>query len=190
MRKRVHPGFAIILGVALIAVASPAHALTFDFSYSALDGSFSGQGDFITGSTSSPYLVTGVTGTAINGNASSVIAGTSTFASADNLLFFPTQPYIDFFGISFATVGSGAFNLYFNNVEFNGYGVLRQSSDPTGMSAGTEVRLNVSATPLPASLPLFAGGLAAIGLLLWRRRRNSATATAICEQRPYEIQCA
>src|SRR5258708_36363300 len=96
MRNRVWFWLANMLGVAFLAVTSPAHAITFDFSYSALDGSFSGHGDFITGKIGSPYLVTGVTGTAINGNASSSITGVSTFASADNLLFFPGQPHTDF----------------------------------------------------------------------------------------------
>jgi hypothetical protein len=31
--------------------------------------------------------------------------------------------------------------------------------------------------PLPAALPLFAGGLGALGLLGWRRKRKAAAAT-------------
>jgi hypothetical protein len=189
MRKRLYFGLANVIGAAFLSVTSPAQATTFDFFYSALDGSFSGHGDFITGSAGSPYRVTGVTGTAITGDASSSITGTSTFASADNLLYFPGQPYTDISGISFATVGSGAFNLYFNNVEFNGYGVIRESLDPGGTGAGTQVRLNVSATPLPESLPLLASGLGAISLLLWRRRRNKS-ADVSCQRRPGEIQLA
>jgi hypothetical protein len=34
----------------------------------------------------------------------------------------------------------------------------------------------VSSTPLPAALPLFAGGLGALGLLGWRRKRKAVTA--------------
>jgi hypothetical protein len=180
MRKRVCSELAGIFAATVLAVTSPANAGTVYFSYSALDGSFSGQGDFITGSAGSPNLVTDVTGTAIDGNVGSVITGTSNFASADNLLYFPSEPYVDFFGISFSTVSAGAFNLYFDTVEFNGYGFLRQSVDPTGMSAGTQVRFNVSATPLPTALPLFAGGLGAMMLLLWwRRRKNVGEATLI-----------
>lgn len=37
---------------------------------------------------------------------------------------------------------------------------------------------NLSATPLPAALPLFAGGLGALGLLGWRRKRKSQVVTA------------
>jgi hypothetical protein len=35
-----------------------------------------------------------------------------------------------------------------------------------------------SATPLPAALPLFAGGLGALGLLGWRRKRKAAALAA------------
>lgn len=35
-----------------------------------------------------------------------------------------------------------------------------------------------AATPLPAALPLFAGGLGALGLLGWRRKRKNRTAIA------------
>jgi hypothetical protein len=174
MRERVGLGLGAILAAAFLAASSPAGATTFDFSYSALDGSFSGEGEFITGSGTSPYLLSNVTGTAVIGDVGSIITGMSTFASADNLLYFPSQPYTDFFGISFATVSAGDFNLYFNTVEFNGYGVIKQSADPTGMSSGTEVRLEVSATPLPAALPLLASGLGAMALLLWWQRRKNA----------------
>ena len=36
----------------------------------------------------------------------------------------------------------------------------------------------VSATPLPAALPLFATGLGALGLLGWRRKRKASAAVA------------
>jgi hypothetical protein len=35
-----------------------------------------------------------------------------------------------------------------------------------------------AATPLPAALPLFAGGLGAMGLLGWRRKRKAAAIAA------------
>ena len=38
--------------------------------------------------------------------------------------------------------------------------------------------VSVSATPLPAALPLFATGLGALGLLGWRRKRKNAAALA------------
>ena len=38
--------------------------------------------------------------------------------------------------------------------------------------------VSITATPLPAALPLFATGLGALGLLGWRRKRKNAAAIA------------
>jgi hypothetical protein len=190
MIRNISLAVAAVATGAFLALASPASATTYEFSYTAVDGSFSGQGDFITtfitGSQSSPFLVTDVTGFAENGNSLSAITGTSTYASADNLLFFPSTPsqaYTDISGISFSTVGAGDFNLYFNPggdplyPGFVGYGRISSSLDPSGTTAGTEVELSVSATPIPGALPLFATGLGVLGLFVWRRNRKSAVAT-------------
>jgi hypothetical protein len=45
----------------------------------------------------------------------------------------------------------------------------------TGTNLGT---WSASATPLPATLPLFATGLGGVGLLGWRKKRKAATAIA------------
>ena len=53
-----------------------------------------------------------------------------------------------------------------------GYSVAGGSSYGTARLG--EVTLNdVAATPLPATLPLFAGGLSALGLLGWRKKRKA-----------------
>jgi hypothetical protein len=44
---------------------------------------------------------------------------------------------------------------------------------------GIEVTGINTATPLPAALPLFAGGLGALGLLGWRRKRKAASVSVI-----------
>ncbi len=43
-----------------------------------------------------------------------------------------------------------------------------------GGPAYYDIRISAAATPLPATLPLFAGGLSAIGLLGWRRKKRTA----------------
>ncbi len=49
----------------------------------------------------------------------------------------------------------------------------------TGLSDLTvQFRSDVSETPLPAALPLFASGLGAFGLLSWRRKKKAAAAAA------------
>ncbi|MGB6342256.1 MAG: PEP-CTERM sorting domain-containing protein [Xanthobacteraceae bacterium] len=54
-----------------------------------------------------------------------------------------------------------------------GQGVVYPIADTTDF-----VIASVSATPLPATLPLFAGGLGAIGLLGWRKKRNAQAVAA------------
>jgi hypothetical protein len=47
-----------------------------------------------------------------------------------------------------------------------------------GVSIGSVTVTAVTATPLPAALPLFATGVGALGLFGWRRKRKNATANA------------
>jgi hypothetical protein len=47
---------------------------------------------------------------------------------------------------------------------------------PVNLSNITGLDGPTTATPLPAALPLFAGGLGALGLLGWRRKRKAAAA--------------
>jgi hypothetical protein len=49
-------------------------------------------------------------------------------------------------------------------------------SDSAGNDFDTLTTVSVTLTPLPAALPLFAGGLGALGLLGWRRKRKAAAA--------------
>jgi hypothetical protein len=47
------------------------------------------------------------------------------------------------------------------------------------ISTETTIAHHVTATPLPATLPLFATGLGAIGLFGWRKKRKAAAATSV-----------
>ncbi len=50
---------------------------------------------------------------------------------------------------------------------------------PTGLTdLGGLWTTSLTSTPLPAALPLFAGGLGVMGLLGWRRKRKNAAAVA------------
>jgi hypothetical protein len=81
---------------------------------------------------------------------SSFISGPdTTCCGADNILS-SIAPYVDSSGIAFDVFSGG---------------------DPTVLvtsSSGT-----LTPTPLPAALPLFAGGLGAMGLFGWRRKRKT-----------------
>ena len=88
-----------------LTATSPARADLLNFTYSG-DG-VSGSGQFLTGPLGSPYQILGITGTA-NGD---TITGLSGYAGADNWLYFPTQPYVDYSGILLSTASSGDWGL-------------------------------------------------------------------------------
>jgi hypothetical protein len=151
-----------------------ARALVFDFSYSGGSGinAVSGSGEFITGNTGSPYTVTGVTGLA-NGIA---ITGVSSYASADNLLYYPGSHYVDFSGISFSTSNGDKWGLGWTG---SNYGIAEFFKDPNGYCCGVNP-LSFTVTQVSgAPGPIAGGGLP--GLLLtigglfvwWRNRRKS-----------------
>lgn len=54
---------------------------------------------------------------------------------------------------------------------FATWGSMGSSNTPEGLTVSYEYT-PTSATPLPATLPLFAGGLAGLGFTTWRRRRK------------------
>jgi hypothetical protein len=153
---------AIFLG---ISATVPAHAMTFDFSLKSIgspgdiaSGTFTG-----TQTSSGVYLLTGVTGT-FDGSA---ITGLTGYANADNELFYPSQPFVDFNGISFLTASLGAINLFSNS----GYFEVKSSVDSVGYYFnGSQINLAVSATPLPPAWTMMLIGLAGFGFVAYRRK--------------------
>ena len=99
----------------------------------------------------------------------------------DNLFFYPPDPsnattpgYLSYPGLAFFVSGYNAgddVNLYY--VPFDGSYGLSDDINPDGYGGGT---FTASPTPLPATLPLFAGGLGMIGLLGARKRRKARAA--------------
>ena len=71
----------------------------------------------------------------------------------------------------------GAFaGLSFDENANDTYLITLSLSDSDGLldTVDEYVVVGTGATPLPAALPLFAGGLGAMGLLGWRRKRKAA----------------
>ncbi len=177
---------AVIAGVGFVALPAQANILdSFAFTYNEVSpapGSISGTGGFTaTNEGGGVYDLNTIWGTANNVTAptpvpgiSEPILGLSSYAGADNVLYYPGTPqFVDFAGISFAT-------LYENyNIYWNGYtGILESSNNPVGYPNAVTIDFSVSQTPLPAALPLFAGGLGAIGLLQPRKKRKAAPSIA------------
>jgi hypothetical protein len=93
----------------------------------------------------------------------SVVIATATSGSPQNSWTFET---LDFTAISASTLIS--------LLGTNSGGV----QEYIGLDNVSLVDTGVSATPLPAALPLFASGIAAMGLFGWRRKRKNAAVVA------------
>jgi PEP-CTERM motif len=155
-----------------LGLATSANANTYDFSFSGFDVSGSGVLTTVNGGGSSPFAITAVSGAIFDsqiGPGAFTITGLSSYASADNLLYYPTQPYIDFSGISFATKGGGNFNIG------NGppYALVSSILNPGGYFPGgayTTISLQISQTPLPASWTMMLIGVAGFSFVAYRRK--------------------
>jgi hypothetical protein len=121
------------------------------------------------------YLVTHAPFTTILSTGSSL--SPPLVATNDNLLFYPganpfdeggVAAYPTSLGINYTFVDAcGALGPGFNGcaVEYPDANAIDGYIHPTTVS--------VTPTPLPAALPLFAGGLGALGLFGWRRKRKA-----------------
>jgi hypothetical protein len=179
---RLHPDvweimFKLKIVIASIAtvlscvVGGAAGATTFDWSYAGTfyDASGTIQATFVSGV---EYQVTSLTGTDDFGN---MLTGPNAALTADNLLYYGpgvTPPdQIDIFGIGFVVTGPDAGDAKFYNYlgVTDLLGACGGVCDPF-IDAGN---FSVSETPLPAALPLFAGGLGMVGFLARRGKRKA-----------------
>ena len=152
--------------VAALMVGGAAQARVFDFSYSG--PGVSGEGQFITTPDGADYLITDVTGVA-NGEA---ITGTSGYASADNLLSFPTEPFVDFSGIAFSTATKDWSIGYTGTA----YGIVDSISDPSGDCCGITPLAFTVGVPEPATWAMMLVGFGGLGVAMRSRRRQFAAA--------------
>jgi hypothetical protein len=174
MRLRVArlAAFAVIALGSLFGFGERASADVFDFTFScgAGCGISGGVIDVVSGNiTSIAGTATGLSSVGLNGAfdySSNLVTDSATFSTQTNYDFQAATnngltPLVEFILL----VGA-------NNSEIITY------SSPTDnvYALGTSTAIQVSATPLPAALPLFTTGLGALGLLGWRRKRKSAAA--------------
>jgi hypothetical protein len=166
----------LVAAGALALTVGSANAMPFDWSYSD-GGSNVGSGTLdATLQSGNEYLVTSMSGTA-EGFAITGFFSPGGFAGNDDLIFSPSSQQLDESGISFAISNGDLINLFaegpFEYLFFAPGGgedetVITFSATPEGATA----------TPLPATLPLFAGGLGFVGYLAKRRKQNGKQAIA------------
>jgi hypothetical protein len=175
---------ALLIGSVFSFFLAPANATTYDWT---LSGAVSGAGTI----TTNDALVSnaGSVGTDIIGITGAIdnetVSGLNGFG--DNILypsnlgsdgFGPLKGLLDALGLSFSLGGSTT-NIFFAGTagyDFESFG----NSDPNLSFARNEsFTIEAVATPLPATLPLFAGGLGVVGYLTRRRKRRSKQTLAV-----------
>jgi hypothetical protein len=172
----------------------PASAVTLDWTVSGYgSGAITAGPATGTHSGATGYVATAVTGTFLGTPV--YLLPSSSYENNDNLVYNPvtTSPtgngFLDSDGVAFAYGFIGPLediNLSFNGTAYQAvfapvsagaaefcYG--EGKSCPTGNEPATvTLAATTAATPLPTSLPLFAGGAAIIGLVARRRKKKSA----------------
>ena len=156
---------AVLCGLAVAALANTASATTFAFTYdfpSSGPGGYSDSGagtlTAIYDSVSNDYNITAITGSTSHWGTILALAPPGTYAGNDNLLFYPTPPYLDSNGISFKVAGvgedgSGDVNVYFLGPDYTG--------PPFQLGSGP---FTVTATAEPAAPDVW---VLLAGLIVW-----------------------
>jgi hypothetical protein len=170
----------LCVGTMAAGFVLPAHAstVTYDITLTQTNGTLitgSPPADFTV--TSTPFTVTVPASNFLQDSIPSIsfTIGAKTYTSGATIQFNgPTVT--NFFGFN-ATVGEDT--LQVNSLtSFQLFSTNSPTVDIPSTDGGTVTLNQVPTTPLPATLPLLAGGLGGIGLLGWRRRRKAPAVAA------------
>lgn len=195
--RKIYGLAGALLGAVLLVTTANA-ATVFNFSFAVADdvntvfdeSTITGAGQFFSDTGGSPFLITNISGIAQGSAITGLGAVGTSYGAPDNLLWYPatlipptgfeTVPtFLSGSGITFFTPG-----IAWNIGNFNGEFVANSVSNVGGIFNQTLYYLSNftvtlqddgagQAVPLPAALPLFAGGLGLLSIVA-RRRRNRA----------------
>jgi hypothetical protein len=160
----------LLFGV--ILTAASASADTFNFSFDFPANGPGGSADSGSGTlTANPlggdeYQVTSISGTTSLWGAITGLDPVNTYEGNDNLLYYPTQPYVDSLGVSFTVVGLGDSGTHQVNLYLQGSAPDGYTECEFNVGQGT---LDVVAAPEPASVALVVFGI--LGCCFLGRRR-------------------
>jgi len=167
---------------AVFALNAPARASTYQISFSA--SNFGPQtpdpfspltGDIVfTANSNYPSSANGITGI----SSFDITTGGTTYVLTNIGVGISSSTEALFNGS--ATINSVAYDFHFNlESPFGGTTdsiAFESQSCTTCLNPASTFSDSVTATPLPAALPLFATGLGGLGLLGWRRKRKAQAA--------------
>lgn len=167
-----------LLAVSALAATASADTFAFSFNFPAVSGGYadSGSGTLTaTFDSGDQYTVTAITGTTSAYGAITGLLPPGVFPLPfpnDNLLFYPTPPYLDLSGISFTVAGTGDDGLGDVNIYYDstapGY-----TEPNSGVDYGPFTVTRITPTvPEPATVFLVLP--AAFALVVVRRRRLSS----------------
>lgn len=173
----------VALAVGAAFFSAPAHASTIDWMLSGVtfDDGGTASGTFSTDSTSGDVIAFDIVTTAGTTLGGATYDSTATNIYSSNGVYSPhsfivsnfnTSTYVNFEFVD-ALTGTGPDQLIvptgtnYPSYECNMCGTVRNIVNGEAIN-------EISATPLPATLPLFAGGLGVVGYLTRRRKKNGA----------------
>jgi len=188
MTLNTQRAIGIVAAGVLFLMTSAAQASLFELNFSGSDSTGNISGDLFVdatlSSTPGQYAVNAISGSvtdsALSGGPFTVTA-LSAYAASDNFLFYPTEPFVDFGGLSFTTDtggdfnlglggGSGAFGYLFNASQLNAAGGANANTAAGSTSLDT---FTVSAVPEISTWAMMIFGFLGVGLIAYRRQNGS-----------------
>jgi hypothetical protein len=170
-------GVVLLCGCLSFAIAPPAHADWYEWSFESTDGSVTGGGTVIgdgtltTVAVDDGFEVKGIFGT-WDGFGITGLKPANTYFSNDNMYFYAEGTFLDDKGVAFSLSNGTSVNISYNN---GLYTAVVDGIAISGIFKDT-ILVEVPGPVVGAGLPglVFAGGF----LLAWRRKRKDGAALA------------
>jgi hypothetical protein len=183
-------GSVAITGLILLSLVPARAATVVDFTINEESGfDISGNVAFTLGSESGgQYPITGATGTISGSSFTEAITGVNGYygaGSGDVLLNTSgAYPVVNGFGVSLTLANGTEINIAQDGDPYYWVDAYQSIAGGPGLDGAIyeqpfTLTETVSSTPLPAALPLFAGGLGIVGFLAGRKKRKAKEQLAV-----------